>query len=169
MQFTYLQDDWRATQRLTLNLGLRYEYSPFLTAYRNVVSTFDGTSAKPIIVGSSDGTIDLGAQPVAATGYALFKNLIQTSNNVGLDPRISVPDKTQFAPRFGLAWRPFGERTVIRGGYGIFYEPESTTVRLNFNFLPWNLSETVNATVNVVPTRTLANFYLDGRIRSSAR
>lgn len=156
----FAQDDIKVTNRLTLNLGLRYEYSPWLTAYRNVVSTFDGNSAKPIIVGSDDGTIDLAAQPFAAGGYAAFKNLIQTSNNVGLPKVISMPDKRQFAPRFGLAWRPFGERTVIRGGYGIFYEPESTTVRLNFNFLPWNISETINATQNIVPTRTLANFFL---------
>jgi hypothetical protein len=162
----YIQDDIKVTHRLTLNLGMRYEYSPWLTAYRNVVSTFDGTSAKPIILGD-DGTIDLGAQPVAAAGYALFKNLIQTSNAVGLSKVISEPDKNQFAPRFGLAWRPFGDRTVVRAGYGIFYEPESTTVRLNFNFLPWNLSETVNATQNVVPTRTLADFYLGAPFGSS--
>jgi hypothetical protein len=163
----FVQDDVKINNRLTLNLGFRYEYSPWLTAYRNVVSTFDGTSAQPIIVASSDGTIDLGAQPVAAVGYALFKNLIRTSNTAGLPVAISIPDKRQFAPRFGLAWRPFGEKTVIRGGYGIFYEPESTTVRLNFNFLPWNISETVNATQNVVPTRTLADFYLGAPFGSS--
>jgi len=131
------------------------------------VATFEGGLAKPIIVGSDNGKIDLGAQPVAPAGFALFANLIQTNNQVGLPSVISVPDKTQFAPRFGLAWRPFGDKTVIRGGYGIFYEPESTTVRLNFNFLPWNISETINATQNVVPARTLADFYLGAPFGSS--
>ncbi|HYW48183.1 MAG TPA: carboxypeptidase regulatory-like domain-containing protein [Bryobacteraceae bacterium] len=163
----FVEDDFKVSNRLTLNLGLRYEYTPWLPAYRNVVATFDGSLAKPIIVGSDNGHIDLGAQPVAPIGFALFSNLIQTNNQVGLPSVISVPDKLQFAPRIGLAWRPFGDRTVIRGGYGIFYEPESTTVRLNFNFLPWDISETVNATQNVVPTRTLADFYLGAPFGSS--
>jgi hypothetical protein len=49
---------------------------------------------------------------------------------------------------------------VLRGGYGIFYESEGTSGRLNFNFLPFNLSETVNADRDVLPTRTTANFFL---------
>ena len=53
-----------------------------------------------------------------------------------------------------------GDRTVVRGGYGVFYEAEGTSGRLNFNFLPFSLSEGVNATANVVPTRTLANYFL---------
>src|SRR5207302_346930 len=48
----------------------------------------------------------------------------------------------------------------LRGGYGIFYEVEGTSLRLNFNFLPFSLSETINATTNVVPTRTTADFFL---------
>ena len=163
----FIQDDFKVTNRLTLNIGLRYEYSPWLSAYRNVVSTFEGGLAKPIIVSSNNGQIDLGAQPVAPIGLALLSNLIQTNNQVGLPSVISLPDKKQFAPRFGLAWRPFGDRTVIRGGFGIFYEPESTTVRLNFNFLPWDLSETINATQNVIPNRTLGNFYLGAPYGSS--
>jgi hypothetical protein len=157
----FIQDDIKVSHNLTINLGLRYENSPWLTAYRNVVSTFDPTQPKPIIVGSDDGSIDLAAQPIAAVGFQIFKDLITTSNTVGLSKVISQPDNHQFAPRVGLAWRPFGgNKTVVRAGYGIFYEPESTTVRLNFNFLPWNLTETVNATQNVIPTRTLADYYL---------
>ena len=64
------------------------------------------------------------------------------------------------APRLGLGVAAFGDRTVVRGGYGMFYEAEGTSGRLNFNFLPFSLSETVNATANVVPTRTLANYFL---------
>src|SRR5439155_905585 len=57
-------------------------------------------------------------------------------------------------------WRPFGDRTVVRGGYGVFYEAEGTSGRLNFNFIPFSLAESVTATVNAVPTRTCADFYL---------
>ena len=156
----FLQDDVRVTSKLTLNLGLRYEYTPWLTGYRNQAAAFDPTRAKPIIVSSETDRIDLQAQPLADVGYALFGDLIQTSSQAGVPLTITANDKGQIAPRFGLAWRPFGEHTVFRGGYGVFYEAEGTSGRLNFNFLPFSLSEGVNATANVVPTRTLANYFL---------
>ena len=155
----FAQDDIKVTDKLTLNLGLRYEYTPWLTPYRNQGATFDPSSPKPIIVSSDSDTIDLAAQPAATVGYALYGNLIQTTHQAGLPITVTANDKTQFAPRIGFAWRPFGEKTVVRGGYGIFYETEGTSARLNFNFLPFSLSETLNATTNVVPTRTTADFF----------
>ena len=156
----FAQDDFKVTDRLTLNLGLRYEYSPWLTPYRNQGATFDPSLAKPIIVSSDTDSIDLAAQPTASIGYALYGNLIQTTHQAGLPITVTGNDTKQFAPRIGFAWRPFGEKTVLRGGYGIFYEVEGTSLRLNFNFLPFSLSETINATTNVVPTRTTADFFL---------
>lgn len=104
--------------------------------------------------------MDLSSQYSAPTAYALFKDYIQTSHQAGLPLSITYPDDNQWAPRFGLAWRPFGNSTVVRGGYGIFYEMENTDGRVNRNMLPFLLSETVFATANTVPTRTLANFFL---------
>jgi Carboxypeptidase regulatory-like domain len=156
----FAQDDFKVHNRLTLNLGLRYEYTPWLNAYRGQVATFDPTRAKSIIVGTADGQIDLGAQRLADVGYNLFRDIIQTASEAGLQERIAEPDKRQWAPRFGFAWRPFGETTVVRGGYGIFYESEGTSHRLNFNFLPWSLTENVNADRGVTPTRTLHDFFL---------
>ena len=155
----FAQDDIKVSDRLTLNLGLRYEYTPWLTPYRNQGATFDPSLAKPIIVSSDSDSIDLAAQPTASIGYALYGNLIQTTHQAGLPITVTGNDNKQFAPRIGFAWRPFGEKTVIRGGYGIFYEVEGTSARLNFNFLPFSLSETLNATTNVIPTRTTADFF----------
>src|SRR5262245_25113967 len=156
----FAQDDVRVSSTLTLNLGLRYEYTPWLTGYRNQAAAFDPSRAKSIIVSSKTDTIDLQAQALADVGYALFGDLIQTSSQAGIPLNITQSDMRQIAPRLGFAWRPFGERTVLRGGYGMFYEAEGTSGRLNFNFLPFSLSEGVNATVNVLPTRTLANYFL---------
>lgn len=155
----FMQDDVRVTNNLTLNLGLRYEYTPWLTGYRNQAAAFDPTRAKSIIVSSETDQIDLAAQPLAEVGYALFGDLIQTSSQAGLPLNITQNDMTQFAPRLGFAYR-IGDRTVVRGGYGMFYEAEGTSGRLNFNFIPFSLSEAVTATTNVVPTRTLANYFL---------
>src|SRR6185437_10817910 len=99
----------------------------------NQAAALDPTQARPIIVSSDSDQIDLAAQPGAQAGYDLFKNLIQTSSQAGLPIQITKNDNRQFAPRLGFAWRPFGEETVIRGGFGMFYEPEGTSGRLNFN------------------------------------
>jgi hypothetical protein len=155
----YVQDDWKATDRLTFNLGLRYEYSPWLTPYLGQGAGFDPTQSKPIIVSSSTDQINLNAQPDAPLGYALYGQYIQTSHQAGIPLTITNKSRTQFAPRFGFAWRPFGEKTVIRGGFGQFFQVESTNVRLNFNFLPFALVETITAATNTVPTQTTANFY----------
>ena len=156
----FVQDDFKLSSRLTLNLGLRYEYSPWLTGYRGQIGTFDGTQAKPIIISSGTDKIDLGAQFAAPLAYSLFGNYMQTSSQAGLPQSITYPDKNQWAPRVGFAWRPLGDRTVIRGGWGIFYEMENTDGRVNLNMLPFRFSETINATANTVPNRTLANYFL---------
>ena len=155
----FVQDDLKVSNSLTLNLGVRYEFTPWLTGYRNQAAAFDPTRAKPIIVSSATDTIDLAAQRLADVGYALFGDLIQTSSQAGVPLNITNNDMRQIAPRLGFAWRPFGDRTVVRGGYGTFYEAEGTSGRLNFNFLPFSLAESVTAAVNVVPTRTLGDFY----------
>jgi hypothetical protein len=154
------QDDWKVTGRLTLNIGLRYEYNPWLTPYRGQGAGFDPTRAQPIIVSSPTNQVNVNAQPDGALGYSLYQQYIQTSHQAGAPLAITGNDNYQFGPRFGMAFRPFGDKTVIRGGWGLYYEPESTNVRLNFNFLPYNLVESITATTNVIPTQPTKNFFL---------
>ena len=163
----FFQDDFKVSNVLTLNLGMRYEYTPWLTGYRGQAAAFDPTREKSIIVSSKTSEIDLSSQRLADVGYALFSDLIQTSSEAGLPLNITKNDNRQIAPRLGFAWRPFGENMVVRGGYGIFYEAEGTDGRLNFNFIPFRVSETVTAATNVVPTRTLADFWLGAPVGTS--
>jgi hypothetical protein len=162
----FVQDDIKVSSRLTLNVGFRYEYTPWATGYRGQTGTFDGTLAKPIIVASKSNEVDLAAQPAAPVAYGYLKDLIQTSSQAGLPYSITNPDKRQFAPRFGFAWRPVGETTVVRGGYGIFYEGEYTDGRVNLFMPPFLLQDSALNDRGVIPNRTLANFYLGAPLGS---
>ena len=162
----YAQDDVRVSSKLTLNLGLRYEYSPWLAGYKGQIGTFDPTQSKPIIVSGSGTIPDLTAQYAAPAAYQFFGQYIQTSAQAGLPSNITYTDKIQFGPRIGVSFSATS-KTVIRGGFGMFYEPEGTSGRVNLSVLPYRLSETVNQTQNVVPTRTLANFFLGTTLGSA--
>ena len=98
----FLQDDFRVTSKLTLNLGMRFEYeTPRTERYNRATRGFDRTA-----------TNRLGTQTVqGALAYA-------TDSNRG----IYNPDRNNFAPRLGLAYS-WNTKTVIRAGYGLNYVP----------------------------------------------
>jgi hypothetical protein len=160
----YVQDDFRVSDRVTLNAGLRYEYTPWLSGYRGQVGTFDPSLAKPIVDGGS--RLDLAAQPAAPAAYQYFGQYIQTSNQAGLPSNITYTDARQFGPRIGVTVT-LDQKTVVRGGFGIFYEPENTDGRLNLNMLPFRLNETQNQTQNTTPTRNLGSFFLGAPLGSA--
>jgi hypothetical protein len=163
----YVQDDFRVSDRLTLNVGLRYEYSPWLSGYRGQVGTFDPSSSRPIIVASESDQVDLASQFAGESAYALFQSQIQTSSQAGLPLSITSADRAQFGPRVGFAWRAFGDRTVVRGGYGLFYEQETSTDRVNNNMVPFRLDQTAFNDQSP-PARTMADFFLGTRLVNSA-
>ena len=163
----YLHDDVKVGRKLTLNIGLRYEYSPWLSGYRDQLGTFDGTNAKPLVIASKSDQIDSKANFAVPTSYALFRDQIRTSSQAGLPLSITATDRNQWAPRIGLAWRPFGENTVLRGGYGLFYEVESSGARVNNNVVPFKLDETAFNDA-AIPVRTLGNFFLGTPLSSTA-
>jgi hypothetical protein len=117
----YLQDDWKAGPKLTINLGLRWDFR--LVPYAN--------DQAPANIGSDqlfwlDPQNTLGglcfADPVLLTdGIAPAGNGFY--RYCGQKPKAS--SKLPFAPRFGFAYRPF-EKTVVRGGYGVFFDSSET-------------------------------------------
>ncbi|HZT78391.1 MAG TPA: TonB-dependent receptor [Vicinamibacterales bacterium] len=92
LHMTYLQDDVRASDRLTVNLGLRYEYATPLFERDNRLTNFDPTTVS--MVTASGGSI---------ANRALVN-----------------PDRNDFAPRLGVALTPV-EKTAVRGGWGVSY------------------------------------------------
>ena len=92
MHFIYAQDDFRVSDKLTLNLGLRYEYATPWVERDNILSNFDPDRRQMVL--ATDGSLE---------SRATLK-----------------PDRNNFGPRLGLAYT-ITPRTVFRGGYGTSY------------------------------------------------
>jgi trimeric autotransporter adhesin len=104
----YAQDEWKVRSNVTLNLGVRYEYvSPF-TEENNRIANLDLSPAVfvPGPVGSPDVAVVVPGQVAPFSGP--------------LPSSLMHPDRNNFAPRVGFAWKPLSQ-TVVRGGYGINY------------------------------------------------
>jgi len=117
----YIQDNWRVSSKLTLNLGLRYDiYTPF-TEKHNDLANFDPTNAAMLAAGQ-----------VQVAGV----NGVSNSVNIG----------TQWAdlqPRIGFAWT-LGHGTVLRGGFGTSYWPNNVASPASLKNAPFVSTYTIN-------------------------
>src|SRR5262249_6517012 len=102
----FVQDSWKVTPRLTLNLGLRYSYFPQPSAMHNVLSSVDPLANRIVVASDSDGHIQTGAQQVASLVFPLFSKIIVPSSQAGLDNTLRHGNNKNFGPRLGLAWQP---------------------------------------------------------------
>jgi hypothetical protein len=125
----YFQDDWRISSKLTLNLGIRYEYYSPWTEERGRATRFD-----------------FGSIPGTCFGYNCPPGRIVTFKP---GQPYYDPDRDDWGPRVGFSYAPFGNnKTVIRAAYGIFYSPPDVTdqtynvlnppTALNYTFEPAN-------------------------------
>jgi len=124
----YVQDDWNVSDRLTVNLGIRWDYFGRVGSSKLRASTFDFSQCGPIapdncpngrfVVPSKDGQTASDAFVPGMVARLPFP--VVTSEEAGLHFSLYERDLSNYAPRFGLAYR-FGENTVVRAGYGIYY------------------------------------------------
>ena len=112
----FVQDDWKVTRDLTVNLGLRYDIHPGWFEQNNRLAMFDVASGK---IAVADGGLDK-VSPLIPAGYVD----IVPASSLGLPSRTIVnTDRNNLSPRVGFAYRPFGgASTVIRGGYGLYFD-----------------------------------------------
>jgi outer membrane receptor protein involved in Fe transport len=115
----FAQDDFKITSKLTLNFGLRYELMKQPVEKYGARSIFVPDLGKIVVAGT--GGLANFNQLISATAVA---NYVVKASDVGLPQSIVKTNYKNFAPRFGFAWRPI-DKTVIRGGYGIFYGTDS--------------------------------------------
>jgi len=107
----YVQDDWKVTDRLTLNLGLRYDFEQPFSSTDGKFMTLNWDTGMPWF--SKD------------TDPALLEDVLFNYETGGPNSPYDS-NKRDFSPRVGFAWRVFNDNsTVVRGGYGLVYGSES--------------------------------------------
>jgi hypothetical protein len=145
----FVQDDWRVNDRLTLNLGFRWDYeSPFTERYNKFVTGFCTTCANPV--------------QAAVTGLTLNGGLqFATGSNRYPYPR----DLNNFQPRLGMAYQLF-HGTVLRAGYGIIYfNTIETPIGTGYSATTGNTSTGTggsNETAGYTPATMLSNPFPNG-------
>jgi hypothetical protein len=142
----YIDDSWKATRNLSLEAGLRYQYIGPTYLQGNNVANFVPALYNPAMAPTLNGNIPVS--PFLDQGFVI--NGLVRPANVPADQLIRVPGgnsafvlgvptggprglyaaKNLFAPRFGFSFSPFSDaKTVIRGGFGIFYDkPEGNII-----------------------------------------
>jgi hypothetical protein len=156
---TYVQDTWRATQTLTLNLGVRYEFI-------GVPTERDGRFANLVPAATGDSPDHLSHYYVPQSQIANLPTAFQAllaKDNILLTPTagntLAFAAKNNFAPRLGFSFqaRP---KLVIRGGYGLFYQANenhglSISPWINFPFQVTSSFSAGSAVAPVTPTDTV--------------
>ncbi|HEX8985278.1 MAG TPA: hypothetical protein VF767_07600, partial [Bryobacteraceae bacterium] len=112
----YVQDDFKVSPRLTLNLGLRWEYTQPASDKNNLIYTFNPATG---------GVVVPNSQALKFVSPLYPQNiLIQTAQQAGYPANLVQPNRRNFGPRVGFAYLPFRDSSfVVRGGYGLYYSP----------------------------------------------
>ena len=146
----FINDDWRISPELTLNAGVRWEYgAPITELYGRLVNldVAPGFAAvAPVVANDPDGPL---------TGERYPNSLVR-------------PDKRGFEPRVGIAWRPIsGSSTVVRAGYGIYYDTSVyQTIAVQMAQQP-PLSKTLSVQNSAADPLTLANGFIPSPLITS--
>lgn len=146
----FSQNDWKATERLTINLGLRYEVQPGPTERYNHISGVDLSQSSPFTEG---GTF---VSPLGGLGRIAFPGTEGYSRNLWGTQWNNISPRVGFAYRWGLS-------TVVRGGYGRAYAPSNSGFNANGliygtgPYSPGSVSNPYGTSPNGVPIGTFAD------------
>jgi outer membrane receptor protein involved in Fe transport len=151
----YIQDDWKATNRLTLNLGLRWDYRTVPFEQDNKMFWFDRANAGG---GLCYADKNLGTQSISALGGPIAPDGNGFYRFCGRN-NPAPASKKPFAPRIGFAYR-LTDRTVVRGGYGIFFDSaETREIDDSGDIYPFVVRASPNPTVDAALPKSTDNMF----------
>lgn len=134
----YGQDTWQVTPRLTLLYGLRYTYQTPWHYKNNYGASFVDLNKNKLVLPQNSNTV---TAPPGVDPTLLAQFPFETTKAAGFPLSYFKADTNNFAPRIGLAWRPFENgRTVLRAGYGWYYMfvPTELGIDQQESNPPWN-------------------------------
>jgi len=145
----FVQDDWKVSNRLTLNLGLRWDYRAAAYEVSNHFFWLDDKNSQGGLCFADKTLLTNGVAPVGNGVYEYCGSNVPHSGQ-----------KTPFAPRVGFAYRPFGEKTVIRGGYGIFWDSsEGREIDDSGDLYPYAVRQSLNPNSNPAAPKLTNNLF----------
>jgi hypothetical protein len=132
----YVADDWKVSNQLTVNLGLRWDWFGWPTEVNGLIGNVDFTRVGSNLLPDAF----LVPDNVKPTGIAAIDETVALAQKAGNKHTLDSQDLNNFQPRIGFAWSPFERgKLVVRGGYGIFFDRPSAafvnTIFSNFPFL----------------------------------
>ena len=151
----FIQDDWKATNRLTVNLGLRWDYRAVPTEKDNKMFWFDRANPGGGLCFAdrnleTQSISSLGG-PIAPSGNGFYRYCGRANPADG--------SKKPFAPRIGLAYR-LSDKTVLRGGYGIFFDSyEAREIDDSGDIYPFVVRASPNPTVDATVPKLTDNMF----------
>lgn len=143
----FVMDDWRIARRLTLNLGVRWEALPHAYDSNDRGSNFypslyDPTQ-KPVFIPNGNGAMDTSGPGFTTVSGVALSSVRFYMNGIGLAGRNGIPRGlvdnhwANLGPRVGFAYDAFGnQRTILRGGFGMFYERNAGNEEYNMGNNP---------------------------------
>lgn len=143
-KFLFFQDDFKVNPRLTLNFGIRYELNPPYVEEKDRIFSFNPYTGKMVVPNEQ-------SKAALFSGF-VASNLVPiiTAKEAGLPERtLAYTDTNNLAPRFGFAYKLTSDnKTVLRGGFGIFYDTYTAALWRSMVGGPYNGSE--SSPINVV-------------------
>ncbi len=145
----YAQDDYKVGSHLTISYGLRYELNQPVHANNDNIYTFDPATGSVVVPSDKSRAL--------FSPYFPSTLKVVTASQAGLDRTLRRADKNNFAPRLGFSYL-VGSKTVIRGGYGLFYSHLSGNIASFLGTGPFAVSTTnTNVITNGQPLFTFGS------------
>jgi hypothetical protein len=165
----YLEDGWKVTQSLKLEIGLRYEFNENLYARSDQTSDIDlsAPGGPAFVVAGNPSSLS----PATAALAALSPIPVVSAAGVGWNNSLLTPKGLRLSPRFGLAWQlPHLRNTVFRAGFGVYTNQAAYSVLQNLaENAPFFLVKTVaNPAKPVYTTGDILNFSPTGAIGANS-